>query len=189
MQILRAVNYKVMPWKNGLGSTTEIAISPNRDNHSDFDWRVSMAQVTSDGPFSSFPEIDRTLLVLDGAGIMLTVADCAPVQIDDTSIHSFAGDQPTSASLINGPIVDLNIMSRRGVVQHAVRRIKVMAKQTFLVSPVALLFVETGTLTIRCGTETHEIVAKDTALIDCKILRPEIELFGIASVALIEFRR
>ena len=69
MQILRAANYKVMPWKNGLGSTTEIAIFPANAKLDDFDWRVSMAQVTSDGPFSSFPGIDRTLLVIDGAGI------------------------------------------------------------------------------------------------------------------------
>jgi environmental stress-induced protein Ves len=47
-----------MPWKNGGGETTEIAVFPDGAGLSDFDWRVSMARVDGDGPFSSFPGIE-----------------------------------------------------------------------------------------------------------------------------------
>src|SRR3954470_15521560 len=91
MRILRAADHKVMPWKNGLGATTEIAISPERDGLGDFAWRVSMAQVANDGPFSSFPGIDRTLLVLAGCGMMLDVDGRPTVTLTrDSPPHAFA---------------------------------------------------------------------------------------------------
>ncbi len=51
MQILRASDHRVMPWKNGGGSTTEIAVFPIDSGLDAFDWRVSMATVAADGPF------------------------------------------------------------------------------------------------------------------------------------------
>ena len=68
MQVLRAENYRRMPWKNGGGETTEIAVFPAGAGLDDFDWRVSMARVESSGPFSVFPGIDRTLAILEGEG-------------------------------------------------------------------------------------------------------------------------
>ena len=49
MRILRAADHKRMPWKNGGGETTEIAVFPEHAGLSDFDWRVSMARVDGDG--------------------------------------------------------------------------------------------------------------------------------------------
>ncbi|TIN81446.1 MAG: HutD family protein, partial [Mesorhizobium sp.] len=71
MRILRAAEYRSMPWKNGGGVTTEIAVSPSGAGLDDFDWRVSMARVELSGPFSQFAGIDRTLAVLEGEGIVL----------------------------------------------------------------------------------------------------------------------
>jgi environmental stress-induced protein Ves len=187
MQILRAANYKVMPWKNGLGSTTEIAISLASDGLGDFDWRVSMAQVTSDGPFSSFPGIDRTLMILDGDGIILTVANRASARLDHTSIHTFPGDQPTSAVLTNGPIVDLNVMSRRDCMQHRVQRIKVMTPLHFQPSSLTLLVVERGTLAIKSDTGSDVLAERDTLLIDCHTPSVSLESAESAELIAIEF--
>lgn len=189
MQILRAANYKVMPWKNGLGSTTEIAIFPADAKLDDFDWRVSMAQVTSDGPFSSFPGIDRTLLVIDGAGIDLNVHGRVPVRIDRNTIHSFPGDQQTSATLIDGPITDLNVMSRRGIVSQHVRRINVMKRQDFIVSAQALLFVERGTATVRSASTVDSLSAHDALLVEQGSAPVAIESDATARVVIIEFAR
>jgi uncharacterized protein len=68
MRILRAENYRRMPWKNGGGLTAEIAVSPESAGLDDFDWRVSMARVEAGGPFSLFPGVDRTLSILEGEG-------------------------------------------------------------------------------------------------------------------------
>ena len=123
MRILRAAGYRVMPWKNGGGTTTEIAVSPDGAGLDDFDWRISMARVETSGPFSSFAGIDRTLSVLEGEGIVLDIAGQPPARLTTASVPlTFAGDVPTSAALIGGPITDLNVMTRRGRMTHGVER-------------------------------------------------------------------
>ena len=118
-RILRAENHRRMPWKNGRGETTEIAVHPSGAGIGDVGWRVSMAGVTEDGDFSLFPGIDRTLAVLTGDGIEL--------QVQGAGLHrltpqvpplAFAGDVPSAARLLAGPVTDLNVMTRRGAFSH-----------------------------------------------------------------------
>ncbi|MGX5735657.1 HutD/Ves family protein [Bosea thiooxidans] len=124
MRIIRAADCKVMPWKNGGGTTTEIAVAPESASLSDFDWRISMAHVGQDGPFSSFPGIDRTLSVLTGNGIRLAFGDGETVALDRvTKPFFFAADRVVDGLLVDGPIDDLNVMSRRGGWTHSVERL------------------------------------------------------------------
>lgn len=124
MRIVRAADRKVMPWKNGGGTTTEIAIWPEGASLGDFEWRISTAVVATDGPFSRFPGIDRTLAVLDGGGIRLIFDDGEIVALDQTAQpHAFAGDKPVTGLLAAGPITDLNVMSRRGLWSHTMVRL------------------------------------------------------------------
>ncbi len=115
-----------MPWKNGGGVTTEIAVFPEAAGLDDFEWRLSMATVASDGPFSLFAGVDRTLAVLEGEGIVLSVEGQAEERITPASPPlAFAADRPTSARLIAGPITDLNAMTRRGRWTHRMERLVV----------------------------------------------------------------
>jgi uncharacterized protein len=126
MHILRASDHKQMPWKNGGGVTTEIAVAPAGADVGGFHWRVSMATVASDGPFSSFENVDRILTVLDGAGMDLEVAGMAPVCLTAASApFAFPGDVATSATLVSGTITDLNVMTRRGEWRASVERLTV----------------------------------------------------------------
>jgi environmental stress-induced protein Ves len=127
MRILRAAEYRSMPWKNGGGVTTEIAISPVGAGLDDFDWRVSTARVEGGGPFSQFAGVDRTLAVLDGEGLVLELADRPPSEVSSASAPLFfPADVPTQASLIAGPITDLNVMTRRGRMTHVVERLAIL---------------------------------------------------------------
>ena len=65
-EILRAAERLSAPWKNGGGVTREIAVFPHGADLARFDWRMSLATVAAGGPFSTFPGIDRLMLVLDG---------------------------------------------------------------------------------------------------------------------------
>ncbi|KRB27677.1 HutD-family protein [Mesorhizobium sp. Root695] len=128
MRILRAAEYRSMPWKNGGGVTTEIAVSPAGAGLDDFDWRVSTARVELSGPFSRFAGIDRTLAVLEGEGIVLDIAGYPPTSINRaTDPFSFPADVPTAAALVGGPISDLNVMTRRSRMTHSVERLVISA--------------------------------------------------------------
>jgi environmental stress-induced protein Ves len=128
IRLLRAADHRVMPWKNGGGSTTEIAVAPAGASIDNFDWRVSTATVAADGPFSLFPGVDRVLAVLAGAGIDLQGiaprgAPSGSARIDRTSAPvAFAADVPVTGCLCDGPITDLNVMTRRGRFAARVRR-------------------------------------------------------------------
>ncbi len=118
MNKLTPDDYRSMPWKNGAGTTIEMAVFPEHASLDNFVWRISRAQVVTDGDFSCFAGIDRTLALLSGQGVRLSV-NGVPHQVDrQTNMAVFPGDVRTHAALINGPISDFNLMSRRTVCSH-----------------------------------------------------------------------
>ena len=105
--------FKTIPWKNGLGHTTELAINSgaNLDN---FDWRLSIASVVNDGDFSNFSGYQRNLVLIEGEGLIL---DHRNGDIDELTslldIAHFDGGSKTHGSLVNGGIKDFNIMTNK----------------------------------------------------------------------------
>ena len=145
MRIIRSSDCRTMPWKNGGGEATEIAVSPADASLDVFDWRVSMARVVSNGPFSVFPGIDRNLTVLEGAGIVLEPHDSTATRLTQNSPpHAFPGDLPLNARLVDGPIRDLNVMTRRGRARCAVSKNAVVASGTYAISGDILLLLICG---------------------------------------------
>lgn len=121
-KLLRNADHRRMPWKNGGGETVEVIVHPEGASLSDFGWRVSMATVASDGPFSVFPGIDRTLAVLSGEGMELSIEGLGDRLLTPASAPlPFPADAPTTARLTHGPITDLNVMTRRGVFGHTLK--------------------------------------------------------------------
>ncbi|MEW1638414.1 HutD family protein [Streptomyces sp. NPDC093801] len=117
VRILRAADRAAVPWKNGGGVTREIAAAPEGAGTEDFGWRVSLAEVAADGPFSEFPGVDRTLTLAEGAGMDLTVSG-VPRRVDERYAPcDFPGDEPTGCRLLDGPVVNFNVMYRRGRVE------------------------------------------------------------------------
>ncbi|MFE2476761.1 HutD family protein [Streptomyces sp. NPDC059389] len=113
VRILRAGDRETVAWKNGGGVTREIAAWPEGAAMADFGWRISLAEVAADGPFSAFPGVDRTLTLAEGAGMDLTV-DGARRLVDERCVpQDFPGDVPTACRLLDGPVVNFNVMYRR----------------------------------------------------------------------------
>jgi environmental stress-induced protein Ves len=125
MRLVRTSDYRRMPWKNGSGVTAEIVVSPDGTSLDAFDWRISTAKVASDGPFSSFPAVDRTLCIVEGKGIDLTFPGRTTVHLDRNSLpFTFPADVPVAAELVDGAIEDLNVMTRRSRFRHHVWRLR-----------------------------------------------------------------
>ncbi|MFI5544371.1 HutD family protein [Streptomyces sp. NPDC051815] len=113
--VLRAAERTAAVWKNGGGVTREVAAGPEGAGMDDFRWRVSLAEVAADGPFSVFPGVDRTLTLVEGEGMDLRVGEVRRLVDERFAPQDFAGDDPTGCRLLGGPVVNLNVMHRRGV--------------------------------------------------------------------------
>ena len=125
-------DYKSMPWKNGGGTTLEMAIYPEGATlgAGDFLWRVSSADVTAGGPFSLFPEHDRLLFLLSGGGVILS-GEGRDVRLDHPLAgHSFRGDVPYGCTLPNGPVTDFNVIWRRDAFECTFQELHPAEKET-----------------------------------------------------------
>ncbi|BFV60367.1 HutD family protein [Kitasatospora sp. CMC57] len=114
VQVLRADQRPATPWLNGGGITREVAGYPTGAGLADFHWRVSLADVAQGGPFSRFEGVDRVITVVEGAGMALTVAGTEHRLAEPFRPFAFPGDAETGCELLGGPVVDFNVMSRRG---------------------------------------------------------------------------
>lgn len=102
----------VSPWRNGGGETREIISYP--PGQTDFDWRISIATIAQDGPFSAFPGIDRSITLLSGDGVHLqALPDIRHALTAIGEPFSFSGDIALSARLAGGITTDFNVMTRR----------------------------------------------------------------------------
>lgn len=157
-------------WKNGGGSTTEIAIAPPEAGFDDFEWRISLATIASDGPFSVFPGVDRTLMLVEGHGATLDIddGDDSFILCDDDPVFSFSGESQVLAKLNRGATTDFNVMTRRDLCHHEVGRRALDGVSTFAArADVTVLFLAQGdTLTVCSDAERIGMVRYDAVVFD-----------------------
>jgi environmental stress-induced protein Ves len=157
-----------VPWKNGGGSTTEIAVFPPDAGFDDFDWRVSLATISADGPFSVFPGVDRTLALVEGHGVTLDI-DGEPVLVSAAEpVVAFEGDARVAAKLNRGATVDFNVMTRTDRCYHSFGRRRLDGPSNFVArAPVTVLFLAEGdSLELCSDDERIAMVRYDAMLLD-----------------------
>ena len=114
MHLLRRADYTPMRWKNGAGTTLEIA-AQGREGEA-FDWRLSMARVEGDCSFSSFEGYERHTTLVEGPGFELSGADGRVLAFARVgTVHAYAGAVPWACRLRGGACWDLNLIVRSGV--------------------------------------------------------------------------
>jgi environmental stress-induced protein Ves len=146
--VLPAHEYRRIRWRNGLGWTREIlrcrlgdgAGAPHGADQDgdDWDWRLSIAEIERDAPFSTFPGIERELVLLSGNGLRLRFDDGECTALDPPHGRArFAGERAVTGELVDGPTHDFNLMWRRD-------RVEATLWHRPLVGPM-ILFAEPGT--------------------------------------------
>lgn len=131
--LLRAQDYRRMRWKNGAGWTTELLRVPDSD---DWRWRLSIAEVEADGPFSVYPGVDRELMLLAGNGMRLCFEDgVTQVLSPPRGSLRFAGERPVQGQLLDGPSRDFNVMWKRGAVDIRLWRRPLAGALALFVAP------------------------------------------------------
>ncbi|MFE6055895.1 HutD family protein [Kitasatospora sp. NPDC056446] len=187
-QVLRASERPATAWLNGGGVTREVAGFPAGAGLDRFDWRVSLADVATAGPFSPFPGIDRVITLVDGAGMALTVDGVEQVVDAPYRPFPFSGDATTDCRLLAGPVVDFNVMTRRG---------RVAATVDLATAPTITVEVPAaGTVLLVClsgsavlgGTEAVELARFDAVLLDAPGTHELLPLLPDGVTAVITFR-
>jgi uncharacterized protein len=169
--LIHGADLVAAPWKNGGGVTREVAAMPPGAGLDAFIWRVSIADVAQAGPFSRFAGIDRTLVLLSGAGMLLDEAR----EAGDTYEHAltqpldvarFAGEASIDARLVDGATRDFNLMVRRGAANGVLEiwRVDGGTQQCELSADVVLLFCADGSPQITLGDGAAVQLSRDDTL-------------------------
>jgi environmental stress-induced protein Ves len=119
MQIVRQSQFRASPWKNGGGITHEALRVPERGA---FRWRLSIAYIDASGPFSDFAGYARTMVLLRGGGVALKLSDGTHrIMRAVGDLAQFDGALGVECALLNGPCVDLNLMTSNAMGLREVR--------------------------------------------------------------------
>jgi uncharacterized protein len=96
-----------LPWKNGGGTTRHLAQDVETEGQPG--WRLSLAEIDRDGPFSLFPGMRRHHVIVYGAGLTLRTRDLE-ITADPFCPVTFDGDTTFTAILADGPCKAVNLI-------------------------------------------------------------------------------
>lgn len=169
-RLIQYASLRPTPWKNGGGVTTELAMSPPGAGLGDFDWRVSLASIAEDGPFSQFPGVDRTLVMVAGDGVLLEVGDQRVVLSPSEPLVEFAGEDPVHATVGGQSTLDFNVLTRRGSYRHRIERFEVCGSVPLpRRSGTTLVFLADGeSLSVSSARERLALVRYDLLVLEGK---------------------
>lgn len=190
MRYLPAAQYVPMPWRNGQGMTEEIARAPAAP--ADFDWRLSLAAITEDGPFSHYAGYERAVVLVSGDGFCLDVeGDRHRLLLAPGAVTVFDGATPVHCRLTGGPCRDLSLMVRRPGTVSAARALDIVQPVTLGAGAAvhrALFVLEGELLAVGPSGACPALVAGDSLLLgsdDTAVRLSPVE--GAARVVLLEW--
>lgn len=129
-------------WKNGHGSKATIAVGDG--------WSLSHAWIDADAPFSDFPGVDRTCVLVAGGGFTLTFKTNPAIELPTPgTIQQFMGEWAARARLHAGPCHVVNVMTSRDRYAHTVRVARHLPEQGYAI--VLAGSVTSASEVARCG--------------------------------------
>lgn len=164
-------------WKNGAGTTRDVALRSNPDDVADIWWRLSIADLSGDTPFSPFPGFERHFLVATPGAVAINVDG-----LNRTARYghpqSFSGDSHVAGRLITGPATAINLFTRRGSFAGAIEVHNVHGQHSPHPEDVAMVLL-TGSATTSCTQQLN--------VLDAYVFGPESPqlVFENASVAIV----
>lgn len=143
MRIIHPSEHRPQRWKNGGGTTTEIVREPPVDAAPGdrFLYRVSIADVASDGPFSIFEGYDRHIMLLSGHGMRLDGGEHGVIELTRHEPRAFSGDWAVTGTLRDGPVRDFNLMVDRARLRAS---LEVVATAGVVRADICIVYVLEG---------------------------------------------
>ena len=163
-QIIHLAQVPPSPWRNGGGVTHELVAWPDANN---WVWRMSVAEVASNGMFSKFEGVQRWFAVLDGAGVQLTFGTDSQAKIHQLTSNStpfcFDGSLSVDCQLLDGATQDFNLMVRRDQAESQMERVSGICKFSIKPAKVVAVYSINGTSKVRINQESCELPSNSLA--------------------------
>lgn len=190
-RVLRHADYRRMRWKNGGGWTTELAAhpEPNADANVPFDWRVSIAEIESDGAFSAFPGCDRHIALLEGIGMELRFDGAESVRLEQRlRFVPFAGETRTFGKLLAGPVRDINVIARRDAYRAEVLHRPLVGPMVFFPDDATwFVYLAAGSATVKAGGTAQTLEADESVLMLPDADDDRVVMTGGGEIVLVRF--
>jgi uncharacterized protein len=189
LRLIPAHEYRRERWRNGFGWTREILRSP--DIGDDWDWRISIAEIERDGPFSAFPGIERELVLVHGNGLRLRFDDDEVREVEPPHGRMrFAGERVVTGELVDGPTHDFNLMWRRDRIDADLWHRPLVGSMVLFVEPGEqwAVYVLSGTARATNDDDREIAAMGDTLLFAASSTRARFALDGGGEVLVIRLR-
>lgn len=114
IRLIDPANFQAVPWKNGGGTATDIAVSLAADGA--VAWRVGTAAIGKDGPFSDYDGVTRTFTIVEGPGVHLDFAGAGTRTLPRDQPTRFAGAPAPFCRLCDDtPATAFNLLTGDGL--------------------------------------------------------------------------
>ncbi|MFL4475333.1 HutD family protein [Paeniglutamicibacter sp. MACA_103] len=190
--VIAYAGIKPAPWRNGGGVTRQIASGklgvsgfPDSVSGDEWDWRLSIADVESEGPFSAFVGMTRILTVIEGEGLAITI-DGAGQVLERYRPLRFDGGSATSATLPFGPIRDFNLMTRTGTVTGHVSIEELSPEHPLQLAGGRLGVLLQGQATVLAGGNQAQVLERYDTIMGGNESTPSISGRGFVAVVSLE---
>ena len=167
-RVIPASDYRRERWRNGAGWTRQVHAQPPASGDGSWDWRISIAEIEADADFSSFPGIERILVLLQGEGLRL--------RFDDGEVQTllpphdrlrFAGERGVRGELVEGATTDFNLMWRRDAIDAELWHRPLVGSMAIFAEPGStwVVHVLAGQAGFDAGSGLPPLHAGDTAIL------------------------
>jgi hypothetical protein len=173
VHVIAAHEQVTMPWKNGAGVTREIVRVD--DANGQIRWRVSMAEVVQDGPFSPFPGYHRMLMLLDGPGFALDCGEHGRRDLDQPGdVANFDGRWAVQAVDVRGRSLYFNVIVADDLTCYLGDVVESIEQPIPPRCHVAVVYAADGSWQVSAAGESATLDTGDAVVID----DPQLLAFG-----------
>lgn len=153
MRVLPPSSSRRVPWKNGLGSTLEVATDAAPGGA--WTWRLSIADVPARAAFSAFPGVDRFIACLSGPGLALERPDGLHAVPGEGAALPFPGEEAVTGEPLGPGVRDLNLMLRRD--RWRGRLTLVRGRALVVEAPLVIVHAAEGAATLRLAASAGAV--------------------------------
>jgi environmental stress-induced protein Ves len=171
--IVRSGDREPTPWKNGQGSTREIARRLLGVRGPRFVWRLSVSDIVRDADLATFKGVERSATLVHGEGLTLDVSGESH-ELERFQPFRFDAEASTRARLSHGPVSMLNVFTVSARMSARVQVVELSAERPLTIAGTTLVVLLSGAAEVYAADGASGTLAS----LDALVARPRVRLIS-----------